>query len=170
MADRLPAGKEGKVKAIEMLFRFENYKRYYQACYSWVAVFEKYGIAWIYCPESSRGGQLDLVADFYLPDQGAYLIVDSKRPERGCINCVELSERFKKLIVLAGIDGRFRIFENGEAYAPSESWLCKCAACRRHFFLNAQGSYVCKICGEYDGDHHISLMDDGYQGCFCIRR
>jgi len=154
------------VKRLEKILQLQTYGMYYHACHQWAKFFEDIDMAWVYCPDSGRGSELDKVADFYLPDQDAYFIVDLGRPDRGYTNCEKLSEKFGKIIVLGGDTGRFRIFEEGENYSPSESWLCRCAACGRYFFLNSDGDYMCKVCGEYDGDHHLQGVRFGDRNSF----
>lgn len=154
------------IKKIEEILQMQTFGMYYKACYQWAKLFEYIDMAWIYCPESGRSGELDMVADFYLPDQDAYFIVDLGRPGRGYTNCKELSGKLKRLIVLGGPDGRFRVFENGEDYSKVESVLCQCVSCGRYFFMNEPGSYECRVCGKYDGDHHLSRWIDGCENVF----
>lgn len=149
------------IEKFEKILRFQTYGMYYQACHLWAAFFEEMNIAWIYCPDSERGAELDRVADFYLPDQDAYFVVDLGRPDRGYTNCKKLSEKSGKSIISGGNQGNFGMFEEGERYSASDTMLCKCAACGRYFFMNEQGSYACRVCGEYDGDGHLQEVISG---------
>jgi hypothetical protein len=36
--------------------------------------------------------------------------------------------------------------------------LCECDKCRRWFFAGMSGSYQCRYCGRWDGDHHFTDM------------
>lgn len=152
----------------EKFIKIQEQMEHAKACYLWAEFFESKNIAWVYCPASRRDSELDRESDFYLPDQNAYFIVDLVKPGRKRIDCKRLSKHFNRLIVLGGAKGEFRIFEDGEAYAASESWLCQCAACERYFFLNSIGFYACKVCGEYDGDHHLRQIITGAEA-WCSR-
>lgn len=168
MADRLPAGEEGQVdiKKIEKILQFETYRMYYNACHQWAKFFEFVNMAWVYCPGSGRVSELDKTADFYLPDQGAYFVVNFGRPGRGFVAYKKLSKQSGRSVILGSGDGTFRIFEGGEAFSDIETVLCQCAACGRWYFMNEPGSYTCRVCGEYDGDHHILQWIDGSGNVF----
>lgn len=154
------------IKKEEQILRLQTYGMYYEACYRWARYFENMQIAWIYWPNDDRGDHFCVEADFYLPDQDAYFIVDLGRPDRGYTDCKALSKRLGKMIVSGGAHGEFGIFEDGEHYSSSDAWLCQCAACGRYFFLNEKGDYICKVCGEYEGDHHLEVVVDGEDGAF----
>ncbi|MCC8025657.1 MAG: hypothetical protein LIP16_10205 [Clostridium sp.] len=155
-----------EIKKIEKILQMKTYGMYYQACHQWAKFLEHIDMAWIYCPDDSRGTELGRVADFHLPDQDAYLIVDLGRPDRGYIDCKKLSKQNGKLIVLGGDQGDFKVFEDGEDYSKVESVLCQCAVCGRYFFMNEPGSYECRVCGKYDGDHHLAQWLDGDSNLF----
>ncbi|MEQ2680210.1 hypothetical protein AAAU98_26185 [Enterocloster citroniae] len=146
--------------------RLQDYEKYYQSCYHWAKFFDSIDMAWVYCPDSGRESELDKAMDFYLPDQGAYFVVDLVRPGRCDVNYNEISGNLKILIVRGGTDGGFCIFEDGQDYSASESSISQCVACGRYFFFNEQGSYACKVCGEYDGDHHLTNVIYGDRDSF----
>ena len=68
--------------------RLQDYEKYYQSCYHWAKFFDSIDMAWVYCPDSGRESELDKAMDFYLPDQGAYFVVDLVRPGRCDVNYI----------------------------------------------------------------------------------
>lgn len=158
------------IKKLEKILHLQTYGMYYQACHQWAKFFVHMGISWDYWPDDCRGGFFCKEADFYLPDQDAYVVIDLGRPDRGYVDCRKLTLQTGKMIVLAGQQGAFRIFEDGEDFSGEEAWLCRCVVCQKWFFLNAHGNYTCKVCGAYDGDHHLTQVLDGEGSVFSKTR
>lgn len=158
------------IKKIEQILQLQTYGMYYDACHQWAKFFEHMGISWDYWPDDDREEFFCTEADFYLPDQDAYFVVDLGRPDRGYVNCKKLTLQTGKMIILGGQQGTFRIFENGEDFSRGESWLCRCAVCQKWFFLNSHKDYTCKVCGAYDGDHHLMQTLGGDEPVFSKMR
>lgn len=153
---------------LEVLLRFENYRRYYQTCSLWASAFVGRGMEWIYCPESDNGNWIWKGADFYLPDLDMYFVVDLRRPGggKGRIGCRSMSKKTGKTIVMGDDQGRFKIFKDGFLFQGYEAWLCQCKACGQYFFTDIEGDYSCKICGRHDGKHHLKQIIFGHDSLF----
>ncbi|UWO87470.1 hypothetical protein NQ487_11345 [Hungatella hathewayi] len=112
---------------------------------------------------------VDGAADFYLPDQDAYMLADLGRPGRKYINIQKLANDSGKTIILGGAQGKFSIIEEGKRFSGPDAWLCECAACRRYYFMNSSGGFACRVCGEHDGDHHLQNVMYGDDGLFGLQ-
>lgn len=168
LSDHPPPGKEALMgnEKLGKAERLQDYEKYYRSCYRWAKFFDLIDMAWVYCPDSDREGELDKVTDFYLPDQDSYFNVGTWRPGRGRVDYGKLSDKCEKLIVIGYDQGGFHVFEHGHHYPPSDSLMCRCTECGRFYFLNAPGTYVCRVCGAYDGDHHLARMIFGNECLF----
>ena len=154
---------------LEKILQLQTYGMYYLTCYLWAKFFEDNNMAWVYCPESGRDGMVDGAADFYLPDQDAYMLADLGRPGRKYINIQKLANDSGKTIILGGAQGKFSILEEGKRGSGPDAWLCECAACRRYYFMNSSGGFACRVCGEHDGDHHLQNVMYGDDGLFGLQ-
>lgn len=102
--------------------------------------------------------------NFLLTDQDAFFIIMEKESMSNSVGqLIELCNKYKKKIVIGFSGGTFRIIEREvgwgiDCFSFSDSVLFKCLECGNYWFGNNPGTWNCKICGAYDGDHHIGEM------------
>lgn len=136
----------------------------------WVNVFERLNIPW-----KLPVGISNITADLFLPNQECYIkIIPDELINDSYMICM-LNELIKKSnvpTIMAYADGTFRIVDRnqgdeiGGIYDKEETWLSQCEFCGEYFFLQSHGSFECKICGAYEGDHHLGDTHEGDTSLF----
>lgn len=129
----------------EQILRLEKERDHSIAVVNWAKVFTLLGIDWAY----SRA--IEPASEFYLPEQKIFFSVSD---ETTVCSSIE---------VIGTTDGRFRMAGDSNF---DETWLTLCKGCGKRFFLDSTGSFVCPICGEYDGDHHLDKTYYGHENIF----
>ena len=129
------------------------------------AVFEYFGITTLYEWEGQQLGTMWYVPDFYFPELKTYFEV--KGPHKENIEktkqlAVILKPREKDssfdpefLILLGDEQGRISGYNemNDEFDLGCSLFFCK--DCKRYWLAPNDGSFRCRWCGAYDGDHHL---------------
>ena len=145
----------------------EGKSLYYIALKNWANFFDQIGMEWIYLPEFMGGDQSQ--AEFFLPEQGIYFKISTSKSEETMFNRYFFQKNCIP-VVWGSAYGSFSIVEDGEEFKEEETWLSKCSSCGHYFFLNSYGSYVCRICGDYDGDHHLAESHTGEKSIFWLHK
>ena len=109
-------------------------------------------------------GEPALFPCLYLDEPGAFLVICTSEDDISL--CEEVLKGVDETVIFGLPEGKFLIMEDGEMYSYDESWLIQCSGCRKYSFMNNCGSYECRICGEYDGDHHIMRAYNGLDKLF----
>ena len=148
------------IKAIETLYNGVLFRSRLEARYA--KLLDSYNIKWAYEVEGYEYNNIRYLPDFYLPDTN--ILLEVKGPS---IPGIEKPTNLRKLIesgINADLDwwnpevlilvgdamGEVTIAGSSER-AP----LSKCRKCKKYFFLGESHSFQCRLCGEYDGDHHL---------------
>lgn len=101
---------------------------------------------------------------FYLKNRNQYLFVCDMITNKELSKLIIFANKKKKPILIAYSDGNFQIIdkflESGlfGLYTERESSLLECMECGGFWFTYNCGSWKCKCCGAYDGDHYIEQM------------
>lgn len=143
-------------------------KEYYESLIKWSELFDILGIQYIYSYKMEKG------SDFYLPEQKSFFVVlnDYYPSSSGVIpgitnnnpRKIDVDRLSRYTTVIAGEpDGRFKIYGKCE---HDDSWLSMCKDCGKRFFLDSNGSFECRVCGAYDGDHHLDNTFYGNERLF----
>ena len=162
-----------EIKPIETIYKGHRFRSRLEA--RWAVFFDHIGINWIYEPEGFEFPDgTKYLPDFYLPDSKQFFevkgIMDDE--DRKKITALIMSGCD---VVVGYDDGKFQALSDGgkdcgglslEFDSCGESWLCRCRSCGKSWFMGSVGVWNCRCCGEYDGDHHISMImtGDGWYG------
>lgn len=140
----------------------------------WAVNFDGLGIKYYFEPEGFRfkDGTCYL-PDFYLPESKTFFEVKGVLDE----------ESESKIRHLEG-EGFFVAVGYSDLSFQAEDWwwykddtgrpitsmtsksssaLNKCRKCGKYSFIGLNGSYQCRICGAYDGDHYLDLVSYGHR-------
>ena len=144
-------------------YKDEFIKTYKEVC--WHMFFDKNNISCEYI-KSDKPCTLPIKKEinFLLTDQDAFFIIIEKEQLNDIIAPLfELYNKYKMPIIIGFKDGSFRIIERepgwgNDCFSCQDSVLFKCLECGKYWFGNNPGTWKCKCCGAYDGDHHIGEM------------
>lgn len=142
----------------------------------WAVFFDTLGIEYEYEPEGfTFQDGTKYLPDFYLPQSKQFFEVKGVLKHKD-MHKIEAAVKAGLDVVIGYDDGKFQALSSWpddecESLSwvfdsPGESYLCKCKTCGNYWFLGIVGSFTCRCCGEYDGDHHMStvMCGDGYGG------
>lgn len=148
-----------------MGFKYKNeiFDTFDEVC--WFRFFEKKGISCEYI-KNDKIYTLPIRKEinFLLTDQDVFFIIIEKEQLNDMSDKLfELCRKYKKTVVIGFTDGSFRIIEREpgwgiDCFSYSDSVLFKCLECGKYWFGSNPGTWKCKCCGVYDGDHHIGEM------------
>lgn len=148
------------IKAIPTTYAGNIFRSRLEARYA--KLFDLHKIKWGYEVEGYEYGNIRYLPDFYFPEMNS--LFEVKGPN---IPGIEKPTNLRKLIesgIVADVDwwnpkvliivgdslGNITLAGSDEKAA-----LVKCCECQKYFFLAIPRSYECRICGTYDGDHHL---------------
>jgi hypothetical protein len=148
------------IKAIPTTYNGTLFRSRLEARYA--KVLDTYRIKWAYEVEGYEYNGIRYLPDFYLPKINVLLEV--KGPT---IPGVEKPTNLRRLVesgvaapfdwwnpeilILVGDATGNVTLAGSDETAP----LVKCRECHNYFFLYETRSFECRICGAYDGDHHL---------------
>lgn len=155
-------GKENvpMIKAIPTEYSGTRFRSRLEARYA--KKFDFYGIVWAYEVEGYEYDGIRYLPDFYLPAMN--ILLEVKGPN---IPGIEKPANLRKFIesgIVAKVDwwNPEVLILVGDATghvtlagADETAPLVKCRVCHSHFFLDESRSFKCRLCGAYDGDHHL---------------
>ena len=131
----------------------------------WAKFFDSFKIPWIYEAEGFefRDGTRYL-PDFYLPDAHQWFEV------KGIMNNIDLHKiemlgtESKKDVIVGYPDGDAQMLDVGWFDGSNDTiewdnpFLNFCSECGKYSFMTWWGSYECRCCGAYDGDHLVNCQ------------
>ncbi len=102
---------------------------------------------------------------YYLSNRNQYLFVCDMITDEELNKLIIFANKKKRPVLIAFSNGNFQIIddrflESGSfgLYTERESSLLECMECGGFWFTCNCGSWKCKCCGAYDGDHYIEQM------------
>ena len=146
------------------------YKNYYfrsRAEARWAVFFDALDIKYLYEPE---GFELNdgtrYLPDFYLPESDTFFEVKGIMTDKDMHKIESLISDLNKPCCIGYSDMTFNSCNNmwNEYYylAKKEaSVLVRCSECGKYYFAGLDGSFECKCCGAYDGDHYFDTRASG---------
>lgn len=122
----------------------------------WAFNLDALGITWSYEPWAVDLGGVYYLADFYLPGQNVWLEVKGPHSARlhkarrfaEALNPDRVWDHRKPLVVVGRAAERERLSFHG-ALPGSEMILNDCSRCRHTTFIDYNGPWVCRVCGQY---------------------
>lgn len=109
-------------------------------------------INWMYEPKSfvlSNG--ITYIPDFYLPELNTWVEVKGKIEEHNKkVSSLFTSENKQELLIISNNKGLWY-----SSFGEEDIYIGLCSHCGRYFFCGNMGSYHCRSCNEYEGDHDI---------------
>ena len=148
------------IKAIPTNYNGQIFRSLLEARYA--KLLDSYKIKWAYEVQGYEFDGIRYLPDFYLPDMNVLLEVKGPRIP-GIEKPTNLRKHIKSgiipdvdwwnpevLILLGDVNGNISL-----AGSTEEAPLVKCRNCKKYFFIGVSRSFECRICGEYDGDHHL---------------
>lgn len=123
---------------------------------------DSYKVEWAYEVEGYEYDGIRYLPDFYLPQMNVLLEIKGpsipgiekptnlrKHIEAGLVPDIDWWNP-EVLILVGDVNGNITI-----AGLDEEAPLVKCRDCQNYFFIGESRSFECRICGAYDGDHHL---------------
>ena len=148
------------IKAIPTNYSGTLFRSRLEARYA--KLLDSYKIEWAYEVEGYEYNGIWYLPDFYLPEMNVLLEVKGpsipgiekptnlrKYIESGIIPDVDWWNP-EVLILVGDVNGNITL-----AGSDEEAPLVKCRDCHKYFFIAESRSFECRICGTYDGDHHL---------------
>ena len=149
-----------KIRAIPVNYKGTEFRSKLEARYA--SAFDNLAIKWAYEVQAYKYNNINYLPDFYLPEMN--VLFEVKGPNiPGIEKPTRLMEIIESgtlpggdwwnpavLVVIGDANGRLTIPGSEE-----RAILSKCAECQKSFFFAKERSFECRICGEYDGDHHL---------------
>lgn len=135
----------------------------------WAKFFDAIDIPYIYEPEGFEFEDgTRYLPDFYLPDANQWFEV------KGIMNDIDkhkiemLGNESKKDVIVGYSDGKTEMYDVGwlpHAISWEIPFINDCPCCRKKCFITGWGSYRCRCCDAYDGNHYLhAILDDCYSG------
>jgi hypothetical protein len=124
----------------------------------WAKFFDSLLMPWAYEPE---GFVFDdgtkYLPDFWLPDAKQWFEVKGVLDEVDKHKIEKLGTESQHDVIVGYSNGRVNMFDVGwESTAWDIPFLNQCPVCQKKCFITPWGSYHCRCCGAYDGDHYLS--------------
>lgn len=148
------------IKAIPTQYNGTLFRSILEARYA--KMLDTYAIKWAYEVEGYEYNGIRYLPDFYLPETN--VLLEIKGPK---IPGIEKPANLRKLIesgvvtdidwwnpevlILVGDATGYVTLAGSDEEAP----LARCRDCHKYFFISVSRSFQCRICGAYDGDHHL---------------
>lgn len=159
------------IKPIETVYNGYRFRSRLEA--RWAVFFDALGIKYEYEPEGFQMSDGTMyLPDFYLPESKSFFEVKGIMSEEDDHKIRQFIKESEHCVTI-GYDGF--CFETCTAWwgdtdecqkfeldQGETQWLCKCRTCNKYWFMTSLGSYSCQCCGEYDGDHHFSVVMYSY--------
>lgn len=158
------------MKAIPTLYDGTKFRSKLEA--QWAKLLDHYGIPWAY---ESEGYEFEdgtrYLPDFWLPDSKQWMEVKGIMNDKDMHKCMMLAKESGHDVVIGYPNGRCTFIEydpeGKDLFFGDEDTQCridKCSECGKLFF-HGEGSYYCRCCGAYDGDHYLSPPGPSYPEC-----
>lgn len=158
-----------QIKAIETVYNGYRFRSRLEA--RWAVFFDTLGIKYEYEPEGYElsDGTLYL-PDFWLPECKEWFEVKGVMSESDRHKIYQLAMDTNYPVVIGYTNAQFEICSKPwddpsekPVFSDIGSWLAKCETCGKYWFLDDSGYYGCRCCDEYDGDHHLGEILDGFE-------
>jgi len=153
------------IKAIPTRYNDTLFRSLLEARYA--KALDNYGIEWVYEIQGYEYGGIRYLPDFYLPSMN--MLLEIKGPSipgiEKPINLMKLIESGHNVkanwwnpeILILICDAKGNMILAGE---DEKAVLAKCRECHKYFLLIETRSFRCRLCGAYDGDHHLEALID----------
>ena len=135
----------------------------------WAKFFDSLSIPWIYEPEGFQFSDgTRYLPDFYLPDAHQWFEVKGIMENYDKHKIEMLALATKKDVVVGFSDGKVEMCDVGWLDDVFGLWdwdaafLNDCPVCGKKCFITGWGSYRCRCCDAYDGDHYLNPILDDY--------
>lgn len=170
-----------EIKAIPQVYNGVRLRSKLEA--RWAAFFDDIGMNWLYEAEGVDLDGLWYLPDFWLPDcrtffevKGLWNDLDQEKVAR--LHRKALAEN---IMVAVGQSERRNLVVGSVRATPEDllfgmttpegipvinyrdTFLAICTACGKPWILTTEGSYQCRSCGEWDGDHQIGKVLLGHE-------
>lgn len=152
------------MKAIETVYKGYRFRSRLEA--RWAVFFDAAGIKYLYEPEGfEMEDGTKYLPDFYLPDMNTFFEVKGVMDRVDEHKIESLLKESGKYVAIGYDEMEFQASNDwwGEGITLTDkesSRLVQCKFCGKPYFMGLDGSFECRCCGEYDGDH-------GFSGLLC---
>ncbi len=131
---------------------------------SYALSFDHFKIEWAYKFIGFEVESQRLLPEFWLPKIMTYLVVRAPFPARlprpphpGRINERANWQNAETLVVIGDELGTLRLAED-----DSRVGFARCQKCGRHWLMPWYLAFICRGCGEFDGDHYVNRYEDRF--------
>jgi len=153
-----------EIKAIQTFYNGLWFRSRAEA--RWAVFFDALSIKYIYEPEGFvLPENICYLPDFYLPESNTFFEVKGIMTDKDADKIKSLLKHSGKHVAVGYPDMSFQASDDWwsgsqgyEFTTKSSSLLVKCLCCGKYYFMGNNGSYVCRCCDAYDGDHHFSIQ------------
>ena len=152
------------MKAIPTWYKSTMFRSKLEA--QWAKLLDHYGMAWTYEVEGYEFNDgTRYLPDFWLPDSKQWLEVKGIMNDKDMHKCEMLAKESKHEVAIGYASGKMQLIEFSDC-EPDGIWLtddgviATCRQCGGRYLMTWVGSYHCRCCGAYDGDHYLKECDE----------
>lgn len=129
----------------------------------WAKFFDSLNIPWIYEPEGFVFSDNTMyMPDFYLPDSEQWFEVKGIMNDADSHKINMLCKEGVHDVVIGYANGEFEMYDTELCWIDKGlTFLNQCTQCGKYSFMNSIGSWHCRCCNAYDGDHYVNLIAYG---------
>lgn len=133
----------------------------------WAVFFDNIGMRYIFEPEGYElSDGTKYLPDFYLPDSDSFFEVKGIMNEKDMHKIEMLINDLGISVAIGYADLEFQSCDwwgdnHYSITVKEESVLVKCKRCEKFYFSALNGTYACRCCGAYDGDHLFDVKAYG---------